>query len=75
MKAAGRLLRRFGVVVGGAVARAFEELNARHHRIARKRVHAEDQRPLDETVDQHLMLIRIDIGYAVMVALECRRSA
>ena len=74
VNAAGRLLRRFGVVVAGAVARALEELDARHERIARERVHAEDQRPLDETVDQHLMLIGIDIGYAVVMALEVQRA-
>ncbi len=44
-------------------------------RIARERVHAEDQRPLDETVDQHLMLVGIDIGHAVVMALEVQRSS
>ena len=62
------------LLLRGAVARALEELNARHHRITRERVHAEDQRPIDETVDQHLMLLGIDIGHAVMVALEMQRA-
>ena len=69
----GALLRGLGGVHAAAVARALEELNARHERIARQRVEAEHERPLDEPVDQHAVLLGVDVRDAVVVTLEVQR--
>ena len=68
-RAAGHL-RRLGREVAAAVARALEELDARHERIAQQRVDGEQQRPLHEAVDQQPVLRGIDVGHAVVMALE-----
>src|SRR5262249_25953273 len=61
-----RLLR----VQRRAVAAAFNECLARLHRIARERIHCEDERALDHAVDQQAMAVRVDIGHPVVAALE-----
>jgi len=53
-----------------AVAGAFQESDARFHRVAGKRVEAEDQRTAHQAVDQGPMGIRIDVGNAAVAALE-----
>ncbi len=49
-----------------AVAAAFDEADARHHRIALERVEREHQRLLDHAVDDQPVLGRIDVGHAAM---------
>src|SRR6266702_4389109 len=44
-----------------AVASAFDEAHARHHRIARQRVEREDQGPLHQTVDRQAVPGRVDV--------------
>ncbi len=51
-----------------AVAAAFEEGDACRHRIARERIEREDERLLDEPVDDETVLVGIDVGRAAMVA-------
>ena len=65
---ARRLLREQSAAVAGA----FDEGDARGHRIAREVVEGEHQRPLDEAVNQQPVRIRIDVGNA---AVACARSA
>ena len=49
-----------------AVAAAFDEADARHHRIALERVEGEHQRLLDHAVDDELVLGGVDVGHAAM---------
>ena len=49
-----------------AVAAAFDECYARHHRITRQRIECEDERLFHQTMDYKTVLIRIDIGIAGM---------
>ena len=65
-----RRLRRLLLVEQLAVAAAFDEGNARHHRIARQGLEREDQRALNQAVDQQPMRVRIDVGNAAVMALE-----
>ena len=53
-----------------AVAGAFDEGDARLHRIARQRLEREHQRPLHQAVDHQPMLVGIDVRNAGMAALE-----
>ena len=55
-----------------AVAGAFDEGDARLHRVAHQRLEREDQRTLDEAVDQKPMRFRIDVGNAGVMALEMK---
>src|SRR5271170_4722987 len=43
-----------------AVARTFDERNVRHHRISSQGLHRENQRPLDQAVNDKAMEIRIN---------------
>ena len=49
-------LRRMLVVHRLAVAAALEEIDVQLHRIARQRFEIEDQRPLDQPVDEQAVL-------------------
>ena len=52
------------------IAGAFDEGDARFHRIARQRLEREHQRPLHQAVDHQAVLVGIDVGRAGMAALE-----
>ena len=54
---------------GATVAGAFDEGDARLHRIAREVVEGEHQRPLHEAVDDEAVGVRIDVGNAAVGAL------
>ena len=56
-----------------AVARAFEEVDARHGRETLQLVHREDERAIDEPVNRQRMRRRIQIGDAGMMAFEVQR--
>jgi hypothetical protein len=53
-----------------AVARTFQKINVRLGRKADNVVHRENERPLDKTVEQQPMLIRIDRRHPGMMPLE-----
>ena len=59
-----------GAPVHAAIGRAFDEMDARYRWKAKDVLHGEQQRPLDEPVNHQLVLRRIDVGPARMVALE-----
>jgi hypothetical protein len=50
------------VVQRRTVAAAFDEVDARYHRIARKRLKRENQRLLHQAVDYQPVFIRVDVG-------------
>src|ERR1700687_2189550 len=52
------------------VAAAFDEGDARLHRVARERLQRENERAFHEAMDQEAMRIWIDVGDAAMAALE-----
>src|SRR5205085_424270 len=52
------------VIERRAVAAAFDEMNARHHRIACKGFKIEDERLLDQAMNHQAVLVRVDIGEA-----------
>ena len=52
------------------IAGAFDEGDARLHRVARQRLEREHQRPFHQAVDQQPVLVGIDIGRAGMAAVE-----
>ena len=54
----------------GAVAAAFDEGDARLHRVARQRLEREHERPLHQAMDDQPVLIGIDVGNAGVAALE-----
>ena len=53
-----------------AVGRTFDEMNARHRGKTHDVVHRQDQRALDQAMNQEPVLARIDVGAAGMIALE-----
>ena len=57
-----------------AVAGTFDELNARDHRVTRQRIQIEEQRAIDQPVNEQAMRVRIDIRNAAVVALEVQRT-
>jgi len=57
-------LNRVFVVERRAVAAAFDEIDARHLRIARQRIKIENQRLLHQAMDRQAVLGRVDIGEA-----------
>jgi hypothetical protein len=61
--------RWFLLIHQPAVAGAFDEGDARLHRVAHQRVQRVDQRALDEAVDQQPVRLGIDVGNAIVVAL------
>ena len=56
-----------------AVAAAFDEMLARHHRVTHQRIDGEFQRLLDHAVDHQHVLVRVDVGNAGMVDGEMQR--
>lgn len=69
MDAAGGELRGLWGIETAAVAGALEEADVRDERVARERVEIEQQRPVDEAVDQEAMAVRRDVGHAAVMAL------
>ena len=55
-------LHRILVEQRRAVAAAFDEVDARHHRIAREGIEREDQRLLHQAMDHQAVLVRVDVG-------------
>ena len=53
-----------------AVGGTLDEVNARHRREADNVLHRQQQRTFDEAMDHQLVLLRIDVGAAGMIALE-----
>ena len=64
-----RLLRLGGARDAARIAGAFHEMDARLHRIAQQRIQIEHQRLAHHAVDHQLVLVGIDVGHAVVVAL------
>ena len=64
---ADRLRRKSGQPT---VAGALDELDARDHRVAGQRIHVEEQRPIDQAVDEQAMGIGIDVRNPAVVAFE-----
>ncbi len=59
-------LQRLGRKQRRPVAAAFDEADARRHRIPGERIEGKHQWPLDEAVDHQPVLVRINVGSAAM---------
>jgi hypothetical protein len=63
-------LRGFQKRIGAAVAGALDEVRAARHGVAQQRLHRERERLFDEAVNHQPVRGGVDLGNAVVMALE-----